>query len=240
MAIVLILPRFLFKPSYNIKVCDKMSSQELKIMCYAMFLKDYKYCSLVGPSYSFCVDFVSSALDLNESFCKNLDGYKKTSCTVSLAIKSKSPNTCDLLGNSTASSCYYLLSSYLDYLNVDENFCDKISEESLKFICLVKLNKNIQLCENIKQELFEKGNCFALASKNISYCSTTSNYDYCLLLVALETKDFDLCKKIDTKGNKISCLLRIKNDISYCDEFEDTWKDYCTLNLLQLKNLNII
>jgi uncharacterized LabA/DUF88 family protein len=203
------------KPKYNIKICDEMSSDELKLMCYAMFSGNYKHCSLLGPSYSFCIDFVSSAIQVN-------------------------PNVCNLLEGSEFYSCYYSLSSYLDYLKINEDFCNRINEESLKFICLAKLKKDVKLCENIVQEPLEKWNCLATISRNMSYCYKSDNFNYCLLLVALEEKNPETCEKIETAGNKIDCLLRIKKDISVCDELKGSWKDFCILNFLQLKNLNII
>jgi len=238
---LLVLTKYSFNPSNNIEVCDKMSSNELKVMCYSMFLKQYKYCSLVGTSSSICVDFVSSSLDLNESLCMGLEDYQKSSCIFSLAIKNKDPNICNLLGgNDTISSCYFSLSPYLDELPLNEEFCNKISEESLRFVCLTKLTRDASLCENIKQEPFEKANCLAVASKNIGYCQNATNSDYCLLLVALDNNDSALCEKISTEVSKVDCLLQIKKDISYCDNFEGTWKDYCILNFFKLKNLNII
>ena len=239
--LLIVFLRYNFQPSYKIEICDKMSSNELKLMCYSMFLKQYKYCSLLGTSSSFCIDFVSSTLDLNESLCKSLEGYNKLSCIISLAIKNKDPNVCKLQENSTlASSCFNSLTSHLDDININEDFCNKISEESLRFTCLAKVKKDIKLCDNIKQEPFEKGNCLAIASKNITYCQNTTSYDYCLFLVAMEAKDSDLCNKITLELTKGECLLRLKKDISYCDSFVADWKDYCILNFFKLKNLKII
>jgi len=240
-SVLLVVLRYNVQTSDKIEICDNMNSNELKLMCYAMFSKQYKYCSLLGTSSSFCIDFVSSALDLNEDLCKSFEGYNRLSCVISLAIKNKDPNLCKLQENSTlTSSCYNSLTSHLDDLNINEDFCNKISEESLKFTCLAKVKNDIKLCDNIKLEPREKGNCLAITSKNITYCQSTTNYDYCLFLVAMETKDPDLCNKITLELTKGECLLRLKKDISYCDSFVADWKDYCILNFFKLKNLKII
>lgn len=237
---ILTLPKILFKPSYGIKVCDMMNYEELKITCYAMFSKNYNYCLLTGSFNPFCIDFVSSSLPLNESFCNGLDGYKRISCTIALAVKEKNPNFCESLGSSDVNSCYYQLASYLDYLNINEEFCEKVGEESLKFICLAKIKRNATLCENIVQEPFEKPNCLAVAFRDMSYCQRSNNFNYCILLVALETKNPELCKIIESEGNRIECMLMLRKDIKCCDEFEQKWKEYCILNFLALKNLRIL
>jgi len=205
-----------------------------------MFLKDFKYCPLLGTSNSFCIDFVSSSLDLSENLCKSLDSYKKSFCIIDLAISKKNPGICSSFGDEPF-NCYYQLSFYLDKLNINEDFCNKINEESLKFTCLAKLKNDKNVCENITQEPFEKIDCVALVSKNESYCSNDStNYDYCLMLVALEKKDSKLCDQIKTEPPKIECLLRIKGNIDSCNTFEGSWKDYCTLDFFKLRNLKII
>lgn len=239
---IIMLPRFLFSPPYSVDTCDKMSSQDIRIMCYAMFSKDYKYCQLVGTYYS-CVDFVSAASDLNASYCKTLDAYKEMSCAMTLATKNKDPEACTLLGNSTESNtqfCYYALAPYLDYINLNEDFCNKISEESLRFICLAKVKKDTNLCYNISKERTEKWNCLAAASKDITYCSNAPSYDYCLLLVASATKDYGFCENITTEKSKIDCFLQVKKDANYCNDFKGDLKDYCILNFLKLKNLGLI
>lgn len=237
---LILLPKLFFKPSLTIDMCDKISSADLRITCYAMFLKEYKYCLLAGTFYTFCVDFVHASSLINQSFCNSLSGYNKISCMSNLAIKTKDPSICDSLNNSEIYSCYYFISSYLDYLKPDEDFCKKINEESLRSTCLAKLNKNTNYCENIVQEPFEKWNCLGMVSGSIEYCEKSDNFNYCLLLVALETKDTKLCEKIEAKGIKINCLLRLKKDLSSCNEFEETWKDYCILNYLALKDLGLI
>jgi len=226
----------------NIKMCDSMTSQNLRIMCYSFFLKDLDKCMLTGASYPFCVDFVISNIEINETFCKNLEGYPRSSCVVALALKHKNPNDCYLLNEyENRQNCYFYVSRYINFLNINEDFCKDIKEESLRFTCLAMLKNDDKICENITLEYFEKPICYAVIRKEKSYClDSSTDKNTCLFKLALQTKNHILCYEIDSEILKPECLILLRNDKKICEEMNGSWRDYCKLNYLRLERLGFV
>lgn len=233
--LVILFSRLLYFPKYNqtISICESMKNDEIKLLCYSMFLGDLKYCDVFLLPYYSCPDLIFSRLNLNESFCNSFDGYKKTSCFLHLSIKTKNPNFCEMVGP----ECFYFLASFLNKFSLTEYFCNNINEESLRYTCLAKLYNNASICDEIKLERFEIPDCKAIVLKDLEICKNSTSVDTCMYKVAKETKDKNICSKIETTGIKMRCYLTIENEINVCNTFVGDWRDLCFLEFIYLSNL---
>lgn len=234
--LIFLLPRLItYKNLYGIEICDNMT-YEFKSMCYAMFFKDYKYCRLTTGSLLFCADYVFSNMDLNSSFCESLDGYYKVSCSLHLALKKKDLNLCSIGG----AECFYFLAQYLNLFKINKEFCNNVSEESLRFTCLAFLTKDENICDNIVVEKFEVPDCKAVASRKLEFCEDSINKDSCIYKLAILNNDIKLCDRIDSKWIKNQCLVILKKDLSFCNEFHQPMKDFCVMTYIYFKNIKLI
>lgn len=250
--LLLLIPFFLFlfflifstkknEPPLSIAECENITSGRLKIVCYSLFSRNYTYCNLAQDFSNYCYDSVFPLLNMNESFCLSFsDSYPKISCLVSLSLKTKNPSACSLLKDDTLSSiCYTRLVDYLDYF-ANSSFCNNISHESTRFLCLAKKSNDINYCYNITQEVEERSGCLGILTRNVSYCEieTTGAISkvtlyFCIKDIALSLNNISICDEISLDEGKWECKAALAKDEKICNEASDPWKDFCKLEFIK-------
>lgn len=225
----------------KIESCYNITSGRLKVVCYAIFLKNYTYCNLAQDFSSYCYDSVFPLVDLNVSFCESLnDAYGRLSCFVNLAIKSRNAEVCELLKDDIpVSICYTNLVEFLNYFN-NSVFCNNIPHESTRFTCLAIVTKDIGYCFNITQEIEERSTCLGILTKNVSYCTIEATgalsriviYS-CIRSIATDLNDMSLCDSIDYEEEKWKCKASLSESIDICDKASGPWKDFCKIEYIK-------
>ena len=225
----------------KIDMCENITSGKLKVVCYSMFLKDHTHCKLAGDFSTYCYDSVFPLIELNKTFCESFnENYAKLSCFTNLAIKSRDATVCEMIGEpAVVDVCYTNLFDYLDYFT-GLGLCENIPHESTRFACLAKDTNNITKCEEITQEVEEKGVCLGMLTKNVSHCiiespdalSRITIYS-CIKNIAIETENMTLCDSIDYEEAKWKCKTYLAEDISICNYAENPWDDFCKLEYIK-------
>lgn len=225
----------------RIDLCENITSGKLKVVCYAIFLKNHTFCNLAGDFSQYCYDSVFPLIDLDETICEGLDdNYGRMSCFTSLAVENRNVTICELLKEpAVIDVCYTNLFDYLDYFKSPE-ICRKIPHESTRFACLAKVTNNMTSCYDIVQEVEERGVCLGMLTKNISYCtieapdvlSRITIYS-CIKDIAIELKNITLCDSMDYEEAKWSCKAFLAKNIEVCNETQGPWKDFCKIEYIK-------
>ena len=244
--VLVLISIFLFSNSNDemdvkIELCENITSGRLKVICYAMFLRDHTYCNLAGDFSTHCYDSIFPLLNLNESLCRSLnDDYARLSCFTNLAVKTNDVEMCEMLEEpAVITACYTMLFNYLDQFT-DSSLCNKIPHESTRFACLAKVENNMTRCFDIVQEVEERGACLGMLTKNVSYCTVEApdvlariTIYSCIKTIAIDLKDMDLCNEIDYEVAKWKCKASLAKDIGICNEATNPWKDFCKLEYIK-------
>ncbi|MEK7658553.1 MAG: hypothetical protein AAB352_01655 [Patescibacteria group bacterium] len=154
-------------------------------------------------------------------------------CFNDVAINNKNPKACDFIsiGGSSAdktgidfrNQCYVL--SGMDLREASKKCLDISEKDSwIRGDCFgffaAKLN-NISICQNNAYDDVLKAQCFLTFVRNVSnpnpdVCIQSTNYkahaDDCYVLLAWNTKDLSICKKISKADLAKFCMDEILND----------------------------
>lgn len=153
--------------------------------------------------------------------------------TICYAILSENLSVCDEFGGKYKESC---AKAILSKMEVNEIFCNKIKDNSIKNICLRKLAKSkgdlnlcqedscyffystIESCNSIEIN-YNKYTCLAKVTKNLEYCDQIGDYYERTTCKALFSKNIGDCIDKQNILNPICAILVSKNSKwNYCLE----------------------
>lgn len=152
--------------------------------------------------YFHCYHHLAKKLK-DETFCAKLDGYYQKNCYEDLALLKLDHNICKIAfqegqKDHNLGKCYGQIAAR------SKNFaiCDELTNYSDKNLCYADFNDAViasqdsSLCDmagNYKNECYQQ---IALQTLNASLCDFTSYPDNCYLIIAEDSGDETLCKKI--------------------------------------------
>lgn len=190
------------------KICENINSLDFYETCHALLRNDYNLCN-----QDFCYEFIWKRLNISENFCESLESnFLKEICYKVLAIKTKNISYC---GN--YDMCYLEFARILKNITICSRgpvFYDE---------CIVQIASNREECDKM---LNYSDICRIYFPKELRECK---GIDLCTFNFALKTGKIDFCSNIKSLMERISCELKIKNDIKICEKYTGRYKDYCAL-----------
>lgn len=139
--------KFLAQTSKNLLLCGKISDKGEKGMCYgsseSALLCDDAYGSDPRGKAE-CYSYVARRNNKSET-CEMLAGIDKEWCYINIAIPENDSSVCGEMGSEWANAC-------LAVINHDATYCEKITNENVKWMCVAELTNDTSICEKVKRE----------------------------------------------------------------------------------------
>ncbi len=227
----------------NSGLCNDISSDRLKMVCYAMLLKNYSYCKLSLDFTPYCYDTVFPLLDVSREMCNKLeDEDARLSCYTNLAVKERNATICEYLkGPNLADICYIRIFDYVDQIDNIE-LCQNIPHQSTKFACMASITGEIGYCDNITIEIFEKGYCLATITHDVNDCFTGQElggalsrvtFSSCIRNVAINTGNITMCEMVGILEDKWKCRMALSDSQDICEDVPSPYDDLCKLEYIK-------
>jgi len=199
----------------NILICDSISSEANKYLCYVS----------VNPASQ------------DPSVCDRLGyyDYKKASCIRDIAVAKMDTNICDAIVGYQKTDCYKdVAEAKLDYSicgKIDDSFSAGADSKLFCYLSLAEKTKNMYICRQMTRG---QPNCYVSVAKGKQDASMCDNI---ASVITFDTQE-------DLQETQDSCydyVAEAKKDISICDKISDTkTRDSCynsvVYNLLNNSN----
>ncbi len=216
----------------NIEDCEKIphstwEKNEARDDCFLGLLrsmKDTSLCDKVEDNLDRVAMCYKEAAKISgdASFCQKLgydyiDNWCKDKSSVVLRCRAWNEFSKDLLGRDSIDDDK---KHCLALANRSESECKELKEDYQKARCIsdiAEIKKDISLCDKIKNDYnvpdFEINNCYmtvAVATNNLQLCDKSgNNYNNCVIQIAVNSRDENICEKISGNQEKDGCYLGI-------------------------------
>lgn len=158
--------KFLAQISEDFSLCGKISDEREKGMCYgsskSTLLCDNAYSSDPRGKAE-CYSYVARRNNKSE-ICGTLAGIDKEWCYIYVAVPENDSSVCGEMSNEWANAC-------LAMINRDAAYCEKITNENVRWMCVAELTKDTSICEKVKREnyIVNKDVCYDILKRRRYY-----------------------------------------------------------------------
>lgn len=214
----------------DLGICDGLQEVSGKGVCYACFGDFFQDSDICG---------------------KLQEQGNKDFCLQTLAPWFKNASLCEEIKNYESKDwCYISIAGALSNINICE---DQIQKDSNRYYCYqsaTKHGKDVSICKTVPE--IHRDNCYENIAKNlkdINICKNISaGRSRCYMDISEELDDENVCDKIQDPSDKKSCyygVLKARNDIGFCEEYQGIEKLLCYETLLEdlildhVKDLNM-
>lgn len=228
------------KEPVDVKICNGIGTDDLKVICLAFFTNDPSRCKDAGSFDTYCYESTFGLMkNFSESLCESFSDYTpRTACYLKLAMIEKDFSLCE-----KSSGRYQQCSWEVAKLTKNSSLCDNLETQFEKLECLAEVTGDDSYCKQITSDL-ERGTCFIKLGKNadLKRCGEdvpieNPSFTYtqlCISNVALANKDISMCNLLENKEGKWRCLASLSKSIDICNNGESQfWEDFCKVEYIK-------